>query len=100
MRNCTSPPAPFFLFIPLATDLSTINRCLVLYQYITLRVTSRRPLPQVDAMVDFRSLVDSFDFEAFPWSERCGHACTVSFRVVSFRAWCCIGVELLNDPIP
>eukprot|EP00904_Undaria_pinnatifida_P001827 jgi/Undpi1/11645/HiC_scaffold_36.g13940.m1 len=24
---------------------------------------------QVDAMVDFRSLVDSFDFEAFPWSE-------------------------------
>lgn len=31
-------------------------------------------LSQVDAMVDLRDIVDGFEFEAFPWSERCGHA--------------------------
>lgn len=27
------------------------------------------PVFQVDAMVDFRKLVDGLEFEAFPWSE-------------------------------
>ena len=39
-------------------------------------------LTQVDAMVDLRSRVDGFEFEAFPWSERC--EITLTFFFVPF----------------